>query len=73
MRTAIVTNAPRFTSVKRSKINLAKQKKEFSMVKYRPMLDIVTAKERLSIPFAYRWLRFKTAILAKVLLRGVTL
>lgn len=73
MATAILTNVPRFTSANRSKINLATQKKEFSMVKNRPMLDIVKPKERMSIPFSYKWLKFKTGFFGLVLRKGVTI
>lgn len=73
MRTAILTNASRFTSGKRSKISLASQKKEFSMVNKRSMLDVVTAKQRLSVPFKYRLLCLKNAILGLILNVGVAI
>ena len=46
------------------------RKKELSMKKTQPILDLVTAKERLSIPFSYRWYRFKTSIYRLLTLKG---
>jgi hypothetical protein len=54
----------------RSKINLALKKKEFSMVIKRSLLDAVTAKERLKVPFRYLWLKFKTGFFGLTLLKG---
>lgn len=73
MSTAIVTNDTRFTKEKRGKINLATQKKEFSMVRNRSLLDAVTAKQRLSTPFSYTWLKFKTGFFGLTLLKGVAI
>lgn len=60
MATAILTNVLGFTNLKRSKIHLATKKKEFSMVNTRSVFDCVSAKERMRIPFSYKWLKFKT-------------
>lgn len=70
MANAIVTNVLGFTTHNRSKIYLTKQKKEFSMVNGRSLLDHVSPRQRKATPFSYRWLKFKTGFLGLVLLRG---
>lgn len=71
MANAIVLQSFVFKKENRSKINLAKQKQEVSMVR-RSMLDAVTAQERLTVPFRFKWLKFKTGFFGLVLKRGVT-
>jgi len=70
MSNAIVIQSFVFKKEKRSKINLATQKQEVSMIR-RSMLDAVTAKQRMSIPFSYTWLKFKTGFFGLTLKRGV--
>lgn len=62
-----------FTNPKRGKISLVKKKQEVSMVKNRPILDLINAKERLSVPFAYRLHQLKFAALALILNVGVAI
>jgi len=60
MATAILTNDVRFTKAFSGTIEGRNWKKDFSMSKRRPSIyDQVSAKERLTTPFSYRWLKFK--------------
>ena len=72
MGKAIVLQSNVFIKPKRSKIKLAQKKQEVSMVK-RSLLDVVTATERLKIPFSYKWLKFKTGFLGLILKKGVAI
>ena len=72
MATAILTNDVGLKKGFRSKIKRLNEKKEFSMKKRKGSTsDIVSAKERLSTPFRYKWLKFKTGFFGLVLQRGV--
>ena len=70
MANAIVIHSLVLKKEDRSKIKLAMKKQEVSMDK--KLLDYVTPKQRMKIPFAYKWLKFKTGFLGLVLARGVT-
>ena len=73
MANAIVANEWSFTKKKRSKLSLASKKQEVSPMVRRSLLDVVTSKERLSIPFKFRWLKFKTGFFGLVIRKGVTI
>ncbi len=70
MSNAILIQSIRFTKGKRNKFNLAIKKQEVSMIR-RSKLDAVTAQERLSTPFRYRWLKFTTGFFGLTLQKGV--
>lgn len=69
MANAIITIDRSFTSENRSKIQLVPQNKEIFMA-WSQLRDVVTAKERLRTPFAFRWLKFKTGFFGRVLKKG---
>lgn len=73
MSTAILTTNLGLTNRERSKIKLAIRKKELSMVRNRSLLDVVTAKQRMKVPFSYSWLKFKTGFFGLVLQKGVAI
>ena len=64
MATAILTNEVRLTKRFRDTIESPIRKKEFSMINRRRLsIDAISAKERLSVPFSYKWLKFETYFL----------
>jgi hypothetical protein len=64
MAIAILTNEVRLTKRFSDTIVVPIKKKEFSIMKLsRVPRDAVSAKERLSVPFSYKWLKFKTYFL----------
>jgi hypothetical protein len=73
MSARIVTKKVSVAKRERSKIKLANQKKELSMVRNKPLLDVVTAKKRMKVPFSFKWLKFKVGFFGLVLQKGVAL
>lgn len=67
MATMILTNV---FKEKKSKIKLIARKKEFSMVRHNPIIDCVSARQRMRVPFRYRWLKFKTGFFGLVIKKG---
>jgi hypothetical protein len=60
MGIAILTNEIGLSKPSGSKLELVHRKKEFSMKLRRPSCyDHVSAKQRISTPFSYRWLKIK--------------
>lgn len=59
-------------SDKNSKIALAIPEKDFYMGKNTVMLDAVSAKQRVRVPFRYLWLKFITGFFGLTLKKGVT-
>lgn len=70
MANLIIANDWSFTKRKGSKIGLANQKQEVSIMVRRSLLDTITPAQRLAIPFKYRWLKFKMVIFGS-LIKGV--
>jgi hypothetical protein len=72
MINAILTKDIRLSKPFNARIEFILRKKEFCMLKnLSPILDIISAKERLRIPFSYKWLKFKVGFFGLVLHRGV--
>lgn len=73
MATFILTNRRGITNL--FKTDRLLRKKEFSMmrmIRKKPFgTDIVSSKQRLSIPFSYKWLKLKTGFFGLVLARGI--
>jgi hypothetical protein len=70
MANAIIANEFGFRKIKGSKIALATKEKEFSMARSL-LLDTVTPAQRMSIPFRFHWLKFKTGFFGLTLKRGI--
>lgn len=72
MAVTIVIKDRVFTKVNKSKIGSLLKDKGYPM-KSSMMRDIVTPVTRLTVPFRFRWLKFKTVFFGLVIQKGVKL
>lgn len=70
MAVAIVPNEHGFAKQKKGKISLVSLEKGLFMARSQ-LLDVITPKQRKSVPFRFYWLKFKTGFFGLTLKRGL--
>jgi len=71
MAYAIVSHGIVLKKGTKRKINLATKKQEVSMDQW--MLDVVTAEQRMTVPFRFKLYKFKTWFFGMFSFKGVTI